>query len=67
MSEISFGTLGEQELYSLFADPIERYGMLEEIDRVAFLFSGGKDATLGLLFLNRYLKEYLWYSAEITG
>ena len=57
MSDSSFKAMGEQELFSLFTDTIERHGMLEGIDRVVFLFSGGKDATLGLLFLNRYIRE----------
>lgn len=47
----------EQQLYSLFCKTVAKYELLSGIEKVVFLFSGGKDATLGLFFLNKYIKE----------
>lgn len=47
----------EQQLYSIFCETVAKYELLSEIEKVVFLFSGGKDATLGLFFLNKYIKE----------
>lgn len=48
----------EQQLYSIFSSTIENYGLLDGIEKVVFLFSGGKDATLGLYLLDKYLKDH---------
>jgi tRNA(Ile)-lysidine synthase TilS/MesJ len=45
----------EVQLEELFDDTIEQYGLLNGINKIVFLFSGGKDATFGLYNLNRYL------------
>lgn len=45
------------QLYATFCETIEKYGLLDGIDRIIFLFSGGKDATLGLYYLNEYVIE----------
>lgn len=47
----------EQQLYSTFCETVVKYELLSGIEKVVFLFSGGKDATLGLFFLNKYIKE----------
>ncbi len=47
----------EQQLYSVFCETVAKYELLSGIEKIVFLFSGGKDATLGLFFLNKYLKE----------
>ncbi len=36
------------QLYATFCETIEKYDLFDGIDRIIFLFSGGKDATLGL-------------------
>lgn len=45
------------EMYGVFKNAIENYQLMKGIDNVVFLFSGGKDATVGLYFLNNYIKE----------
>ena len=47
----------EQQLYLTFCKTVTKYEMLSGIEKVVFLFSGGKDATLGLFFLNKYIKD----------
>lgn len=47
----------EKQLYSIFCETVTKYELLSGIEKVVFLFSGGKDATLGLFFLNKYIKE----------
>jgi tRNA(Ile)-lysidine synthase TilS/MesJ len=37
---------------------MKRYKLIEGMNRLVFLFSGGKDATFGLYMLKRYLDEY---------
>ena len=44
-------------LYNTFCDTVEKHNLLKDIDKIIFLFSGGKDATLGLYFLQKYIKE----------
>lgn len=56
MKNISYLSL-ERQLYSAFCETIEKHELLSGIEKVVFLFSGGKDATLGLYFLNKYIKE----------
>ena len=46
-----------ESLYSIFCDTIVKHALLEDVDKVIFLFSGGKDATLGLYFLQKYIQE----------
>ena len=41
----------EQQLYSVFCETVAKYELLSGIEKIVFLFSGGKDATLGLFFL----------------
>lgn len=48
----------ELNLYERFAQAIEKYDLLKDIKHILFLFSGGKDATFGLLFLHRYIKSH---------
>jgi len=45
------------KMFELFSNTIERYDLLEGIENVVYLFSGGKDATFGLYFINKYIKE----------
>ena len=45
------------KLYAKFCDTIVKYDLLKEIKKIVYLFSGGKDATIGLYLLNKYLKE----------
>lgn len=40
-----------------FNETIEKYGLLDGIKNIVFLFSGGKDCTLGLYLLDRYIKD----------
>jgi len=44
--------------YNKFCNTIEKYNLLESINNVVFLYSGGKDATFGLYFLNKYIMNY---------
>lgn len=48
----------EEELYGVFSETIEQEKMLENVKKAVFLFSGGKDATLGLYYMNQYIKEH---------
>jgi len=43
------------KLYGIFSETIEKYSLLKNVTKLIFLFSGGKDATLGLYFLNQYI------------
>lgn len=45
------------ELFKVFSETIEKYSMLKNVEKLIFLFSGGKDATLGLYFLNKYILD----------
>jgi tRNA(Ile)-lysidine synthase TilS/MesJ len=47
------GEIGK-ELYANFSKVVEKYELLEGLDNLIYLFSGGKDATTGLDFLQRY-------------
>ena len=44
-------------LYENFSDMVVNHNLLNGIDHIVCLFSGGKDATILLQFLRRYLKE----------
>jgi tRNA(Ile)-lysidine synthase TilS/MesJ len=41
----------------MFSETIEKFRLLEGINRLLFLFSGGKDATFGLKLLSEYIRE----------
>lgn len=51
------GMCESEGLYEIFSNTINEYKMLENIEKIIFLFSGGKDATLGLYFMDKYIKE----------
>ena len=44
-------------LFNNFVETVERYELLSQTQRLIFCFSGGKDATIGLHFLRKYLEE----------
>ncbi|MGE5372974.1 MAG: hypothetical protein ACM3QZ_13425 [Solirubrobacterales bacterium] len=44
--------------YQLVAETIEQYKLLDDVNNVVFLFSGGKDATFGLLAMDNYLRTH---------
>ncbi|MGE5626896.1 MAG: hypothetical protein ACM3X7_02135 [Solirubrobacterales bacterium] len=47
----------EDKLYTIFSETMKKYELLEGTEDIIFLFSGGKDATIGLYFLNQYIKR----------
>ena len=47
----------KERLYSNFCEVIDKYNLLQNINHLAYLFSGGKDATIGIDFLQRYLND----------
>lgn len=46
-----------EEVQRNFADGIENFDLLDGINNVVFLFSGGKDATFGLELLGNYVRS----------
>lgn len=44
-------------LFNNFCETVERYGLISETERLIFCFSGGKDASVGLYFLQKYLNN----------
>ncbi|MCR4623292.1 MAG: hypothetical protein K5780_01365, partial [Alphaproteobacteria bacterium] len=47
----------ENTLFNNFCETIEKHELLSATKRLIFCFSGGKDATIGLYFLRKYLEE----------
>ena len=47
----------EKSLYSNFTKTVQDYQLLNGLDNLVYLFSGGKDATIGLDYLQRYIHE----------
>ncbi len=47
----------KDEMYEMFCDTVEKFELLNGIENIVFLFSGGKDATFALYLLNRYIKD----------
>ncbi len=46
-----------RRVQKMFAETIEGFNLLRNINRILFLFSGGKDATFGLKLLSEYIRE----------
>lgn len=45
----------DNDVHTIFSDSVEKYDLLNGINKLLFLFSGGKDATFGLTMLIEYL------------
>lgn len=52
MSESFLRTMEEK-----YHRTLDTYKLLEDVDEITYLFSGGKDATFGLEMLNKHIKE----------
>ncbi|MCP4023390.1 MAG: hypothetical protein GY729_16215 [Desulfobacteraceae bacterium] len=57
-AELKKESINQSDEYALFEESVESFGLLNGIDKILFLFSGGKDATFGLTMLTKYLKAH---------